>query len=136
MAVAGFDRYEADCIVGEINNGGDMVESTVRVVRPTAPFRAVHASRGKWTRAEPIAALYEQGRISHVGTFAALEDEMVNFGPNGLVGDASPDRVDALVWALTELFPAMTRKVKKAEPKPRSLPEMPPDRSGTGWMSV
>jgi phage terminase large subunit-like protein len=61
---------------------------------------------------------------------------MVNFGPNGMVGDASPDRVDALVWALTELFPAMTRKVKKAEPKPRSIPEMPPDRSGTGWMSV
>lgn len=136
MAVACFDRYEGDCIVGEINNGGDMVETTVRAVRPTVPFREVTATRGKWTRAEPIAALYEQGRISHVGTFASLEDEMVNFGPNGMVGDASPDRVDALVWALTELFPAMTRKVKKAEPKPRSIPELPPDRSGTGWMSV
>lgn len=109
-AVACFDRYEGDCIVGEINNGGDMVASTVKAVRPTVPFKEVHASRGKWTRAEPIAALYEQGRISHVGTFAALEDEMVNFGPNGLVGSSSPDRVDALVWALTELFPAMTKK--------------------------
>lgn len=109
-AVACFDRYDGDCIVGEINNGGDMVASTVRAVRPTVPFKEVHASRGKWTRAEPIAALYEQGRISHVGTFAALEDEMVNFGPNGLVGASSPDRVDALVWALTELFPAMTKK--------------------------
>lgn len=112
-AIACFDRYEGDCIVGEINNGGDMVASTVRVVRPTVPFKEVTASRGKWVRAEPIAALYEQGRISHVGTFAALEDEMVNFGPNGMVGEASPDRVDALVWALTELFPAMVKKVSK-----------------------
>jgi phage terminase large subunit-like protein len=109
-AVACFDRHDADCIVGETNNGGEMVEATVRAVRPTAPFKEVSASKGKWTRAEPIAALYEQGRISHVGTFAELEDEMVNFGPNGLVGAASPDRVDALVWALTELFPAMTKK--------------------------
>lgn len=109
-AVACFDRYEADCIVGETNQGGDMVASTVRAVRPTVPFREVHASRGKWTRAEPIAALYEQGRISHVGTFADLEDEMVNFGPNGMAGGQSPDRVDALVWALTELFPAMTKR--------------------------
>lgn len=111
MAVACYDRFEGDCIVGEVNNGGDMVASTVRAVRPTVPFKEVHASRGKWTRAEPIAALYEQGRISHVGTFAPLEDEMVNFGPNGMVGGVSPDRVDALVWALTELFPAMTKKI-------------------------
>lgn len=129
-AVACFDRYEGDCIVGEVNNGGDMVASTIRVVRPTAPFRAVHASRGKWTRAEPIAALYEQGRISHVGTFAALEDEMVNFGPNGMVGDASPDRVDALVWALTELFPALTKKVEKPKPKVSTSVNTSP----LGWM--
>lgn len=118
-AIACFDRYEGDCIVGEINNGGDMVESTIRAVRTTVPFKEVTASRGKWVRAEPIAALYEQGRISHVGTFAELEDEMVNFGPNGMVGDASPDRVDALVWALTELFPAMVRKVVKVVDKPK-----------------
>lgn len=118
-AIACFDKFEGDCIVGEINNGGDMVAATVRVVRPTIPFREVTATRGKWVRAEPIAALYEQGRVSHVGTFAALEDEMVNFGPNGMVGEASPDRVDALVWALTELFPAMVRKVtKKVEAPP------------------
>lgn len=110
MAVACFDRFEGDCIVGETNNGGEMVEATIRAVRATVPFREVIASRGKWTRAEPIAALYEQGRISHVGTFAALEDEMVNFGPNGMASALSPDRVDALVWALTELFPAMTKK--------------------------
>lgn len=134
MAVASFDRYGGDCIVAEINNGGEMVEATIRAVRPTIPFRAVHASRGKWTRAEPVAALYEQGRISHVGSFAALEDEMVNFGPNGLAGEFSPDRVDALVWALTELFPIMTRKVPRQEPRLRSIPNVEIDRSGAGWM--
>jgi phage terminase large subunit-like protein len=118
-AIACFDRYESDCIVGEINNGGDMVESTIRAVRTTVPFKEVTASRGKWVRAEPIAALYEQGRISHVGTFASLEDEMVNFGPNGMVGGASPDRVDALVWALTELFPSIVKKVVKAVQTPK-----------------
>lgn len=137
MAVACFDRYQADCIVGEINNGGEMVEATVRAVRPTVPFREVHASKGKWTRAEPVAALYEQGRVSHVGTFASLEDEMVNFGPNGMAGDASPDRVDALVWALTQLFPLITRTIK---PQAGAIPKLPtfssgiPTERGTGWM--
>lgn len=134
MAVACFDRYQGDCIVGEVNNGGDMVQATVRAVRPTVPFKEVHASKGKWTRAEPIAALYEQGRVSHVGTFAALEDEMVNFGPNGMVGDASPDRVDALVWALTELFPVMTKKVAPKKPTVRT-PIIAHDDSGHGWMA-
>lgn len=135
MAVACFDRHDGDCIVGEVNNGGDMVESTVRAVRPTVPFKEVHASKGKWTRAEPIAALYEQGRISHVGTFASLEDEMVNFGPNGMVGDASPDRVDALVWALTELFPAMTKKSSPKKPAARTPVIGFDDHNGNGWMA-
>lgn len=130
-AIACFDRYHGDRIVGEVNNGGDMVESTMKVVRPGVPFKSVHASKGKWTRAEPIAALYEQGRISHVGTFADLEDEMVNFGPNGMVGEASPDRVDALVWALTELFPSI---VRKAEPKAVAVEHEQYDRTGQGWM--
>lgn len=140
MAVACFDRYEANCIVAEINNGGEMVEGTVKAVRKNVPFKAVHASRGKWTRAEPIAALYEQGRISHVGTFAPLEDEMVNFGPNGMVGEASPDRVDALVWALTELFPAILRTPKQKPAETAAVPKLPrfaggivADR-GTGWL--
>lgn len=109
-AIACFDRYDGDCIVGETNNGGEMVKAVVVSVRATVPFKEVTASRGKWVRAEPIAALYEQGRISHVGTFPELEDEMVMFGPNGMAGDVSPDRVDALVWALSELFPKLTRK--------------------------
>jgi phage terminase large subunit-like protein len=136
MAVACFDRYSADCIVGEVNNGGEMVEATVRAVRPTAPFKSVHASKGKWARAEPIAALYEQGRISHVGTFAALEDEMVNFSANGLVGGLSPDHVDALVWALTELFPSITKSPKKDRPKLSGMPTSASgeDHTNTGWM--
>jgi phage terminase large subunit-like protein len=91
-AVALFDRYEADCIVAEVNNGGDMVEATIRSVRNVVPIRQVRASRGKWTRAEPVAALYEQGRVSHVGSFPELEDEMVLFGPNGLADGVSPER--------------------------------------------
>lgn len=131
MAVACFDRHDADCIVGEVNNGGDMVAATVKAVRPTVPFREVRASRGKWTRAEPVAALYEQGRISHVGTFAALEDEMVNFSANGLVGDRSPDRVDALVWALTQLFPMIT---KAAKTPMESIEEEMAYQGPHGWM--
>lgn len=134
MAVACFDRYQADCIVGEINNGGEMVEATVRAVRPTARFKAVHATRGKWTRAEPIAALYEQGRISHVGSFAPLEDEMVNFSANGMVGDRSPDRVDALVWALTELFPSITKAIKPLPKLMSGLPTAQGDHTSNGWM--
>lgn len=135
MAVACFDRYQGNCIVGEVNNGGEMVEATVRAVRPSVPFRAVHASKGKWTRAEPVAALYEQGRVSHVGTFAALEDEMVNFGPNGMVGEISPDRVDALVWALSELFPVITKVIVEKKALPRTQIAGPIDRSGHGWMA-
>ena len=135
MAVACFDRYQGNCIVGEINNGGDMVAAVVRAVRPTVPFKEVHASKGKWTRAEPVAALYTQGRISHVGTFAALEDEMVNFGPNGMVGEMTPDRVDALVWALTELFPQITKKIVEKKPLVRTQLPTLDDRNGHGWMA-
>lgn len=100
-AVIAFDEFQADRVVGEANNGGDMVESTVRTVRASIPFRKVHASRGKRVRAEPIAALYEQGRVHHVGSLAALEDQLCNWTAEGV--DWSPDRLDALVWALTEL---------------------------------
>ena len=100
-AVAQYDTLRADMIVAEVNNGGDLVEANLRAIRATAPYTAVHASRGKVTRAEPVAALYEQGRVHHVGTFPDLEVQMTTWSP---VDDrTSPDRVDALVWALTEL---------------------------------
>jgi phage terminase large subunit-like protein len=99
-----YRRLEADRIVVEVNQGGDMVETVIRQVDPSVPVRAVRAMRGKYLRAEPVAALYEQGRVSHVGTLPELEDEMADFGPDGLSGGGSPDRVDALVWALTDLM--------------------------------
>lgn len=104
-AVALFHRLEADCIVAEVNQGGDMVTAVIRTVDPLVPVKAVRATRGKWLRAEPVAALYSQGRVKHAGRFAELEDEMCDFGPDGLSGGRSPDRVDALVWAITDLMP-------------------------------
>jgi phage terminase large subunit-like protein len=103
-AIEAYHRHSADRIVAEVNQGGDMVENTIRMIDPNVPYSAVHASRGKFTRAEPIAALYEQGRVHHVGNFPQLEDQMTSFVPDidrGKTG--SPDRLDALVWALTEL---------------------------------
>lgn len=100
-AVEAYRTREADRIVAEVNNGGDMVEATIRTVDPMISFKAVRASRGKQTRAEPIAALYEQGRIHHVGAFGALEDQLCSALPDG--GTGPDDRLDALVWAFTEL---------------------------------
>ncbi len=102
-AIAAFHRFEAGRIVVEVNQGGDMVEAVIAQVDARVPVKPVRAMRGKWLRAEPVAALYEQGRVSHVGAFPELEDEMSDFGADGLSGAHSPDRVDALVWALTEL---------------------------------
>lgn len=109
---------DADRIIGEVNNGGDMVEATLRAQDRTAPYKAVRATRGKAVRAEPVAALYEMGKIFHVGTFPELEDQMcaltVDF--DAKVAGWSPDRVDALVWAVTELFPNLSAR-KRSETK-------------------
>lgn len=98
-----YDFEKADRVVGEQNFGGALVEHTIRNVDRNVSYRAVHASRGKVVRAEPIAALYEQGRVKHVGQFPELEEQMTLFASTGYIGDGSPDRVDALVWAITEL---------------------------------
>jgi predicted phage terminase large subunit-like protein len=105
-AIAAYRAHGADRIVAEVNNGGEMVEATLRMVDPGVPFTAVRASRGKAARAEPVAALYEQGRVHHVGALPRLEDQMCGFGRDFDRARAgySPDRVDALVWALTELM--------------------------------
>ncbi|WP_244486733.1 terminase family protein [Aurantimonas sp. Leaf443] len=102
-AVALYREFQADRIVAEVNQGGDMVEAVIRARAADVPVRAVRATRGKWLRAEPVAALYEQGRVRHVGPFPELEEEMADFGPDGLSGGRSPDRLDALVWAVTAL---------------------------------
>lgn len=105
-AIALFHALEADALIAEINQGGDMVESVLRAVEPSLPIIKVRATRGKHMRAEPVAALYAQGRVKHAGYFAALEDEMCLFGADGLPDGRSPDRLDALVWALTALTEA------------------------------
>lgn len=105
-AVSAYHRFEADRIIGEVNNGGEMVEHVVRTVDADVSYRAVRASRGKTARAEPIAALYEQGRVHHVGHAPELEDQMCIFTADydRAAAGYSPDRVDALVWALSELM--------------------------------
>ena len=103
IAVSLLLNRAGDRIVGERNNGGDLVESNLRAVNPNIPYRSVWASRGKAVRAEPVAALYEQGRVHHAGSLGKLEDEMCAFVP-GTPAKPSPNRMDALVWAITELF--------------------------------
>lgn len=103
-AVERYHAWDADRVVGERNYGGDMVRFTVATADKDVAFKEVVASKGKAVRAEPISALYEQGRVHHVGDFQDLEDQMVNFTPSGYIGEKSPDRADALVWALTELM--------------------------------
>ncbi len=109
-AVSAYRAHRADRVVAEVNNGGDMVQAMLRMIEPNVPFRAVRASRAKVTRAEPVAALYEQGRVHHLGAFPQLEDQMCAFTADtqtsreGGPRSYSPDRVDALVWALTDLL--------------------------------
>lgn len=102
--VAAYHEFGADRIVAERNFGGAMVESLIRTVDRRVSYKEVTASRGKAVRAEPVAALYEQGRVSHVGAMPELEDQMALMGPDGFVGEGSPDRLDAAVWALTDLM--------------------------------
>jgi phage terminase large subunit-like protein len=115
-AIGLYHRLGADCIVAETNQGGDMVGAVLAQVDASVPVRPVRAVRGKWLRAEPVAALYAQGKVRHAERFAALEDEMCDFGPDGLANRRSPDRVDALVWAVTELM-----LKPRGEPRVRDL---------------
>jgi phage terminase large subunit-like protein len=115
-AIALWRRLSADALVVEVNQGGDMVRAVISDADASVPVVAVRAKKGKWLRAEPVAALYEQGRVRHAGTFPALEDEMCDFGLDGLSGGKSPDRLDAMVWAVTALtFGA------RGEPRVRGL---------------
>ena len=100
-AIMLYNQYECDKIIAEVNNGGQLVEHTLRTQSENVPYKSVHASRGKRTRAEPIASLYEQGKVHHVGNLERLENQLCNWEANS--GDPSPDRLDALVWALSEL---------------------------------
>lgn len=103
-AVQAYREFRADRIVAERNFGGAMVEHVIRTVDRRVSYKEVTASRGKVARAEPVAALYEQGRVSHVGGLPELEDQLCLIGPEGFAGEGSPDRADAMVWGLTELM--------------------------------
>lgn len=134
ISVSAYDRHDADVIVGEENFGGAMVQHTVQVARKEAggravPYRSVKASRGKVVRAEPMSALYEQGKVRHVGYFPELEDELAAFSTAGYTGEKSPNRADAWIWVLTELFPGLVRREDKKQGRA-------PRRSGVegGWM--
>lgn len=103
-ALTAYHDNEADRIVAEVNQGGDLVEAVIRQIEANVPITKVRATRGKWLRAEPVAALYAEGKVAHVGQHAELEDEMLAFGNDGRAAGKSPDRLDAMVWALTELM--------------------------------
>lgn len=117
-AVEAVRRHKAHRLVAEVNQGGDLVESVVRQVDPLVSYKSVHAKTGKVARAEPVAALYEQGRVAHLRGLALLEDQMCRMGRDGYAGRGSPDRVDALVWAMTELVDGAWSRL---EPRMRTL---------------
>ena len=125
-AIALYDLHDADAIVAEVNNGGEMVKQTIHSVRKGIRVIEVTATRGKHIRAEPIAALSSLGKISHVGSYPELENQMCLITPSGYEGEGSPDRLDAMVWGFTELFPRMTRRGK-----PRDAP--PPARANSRY---
>lgn len=131
VACSAYDRHAADAIVGETNFGGAMVKFVIQTVRPQTNFREVTASRGKVQRAEPFSALYEQGKVRHVGYLPDLEEEMGAFSTAGYTGAKSPNRADAVFWALADLFPAI---VKGARKKVKTVTEVMAEGGGA-WVS-
>lgn len=119
VATDAYERFKANLVVGEANYGGDMVRHVIQTARLRTPYKSVVATRNKAVRAEPIAALYETGKIRHVGYYQELEDELAAFTVNGFVGDHSPNRADAAVWAFTELFAGIVKEPEKPAPAPR-----------------
>lgn len=117
VAVSAYERHKADAVVGEQNFGGAMVKYVIQTSRPGTPYKAVTASRGKVVRAEPISLLYEEGKVRHVGNFTDLEDELISFSTYGYTGPKSPNRADAAIWAITELFPASGYKQASEDEK-------------------
>jgi len=130
IAVQAYDRHKADAIVAEANYGGAMVEHVIQTARPRTPYKKVTASRGKVVRAEPIAALAEQGKIRHAGYFNDLEDELCSFSTRGYLGPRSPNRADAYVWAFTYLFDKIVAEPIKA------VKTFNYHNSAHGWMGI
>ena len=132
VAASAWERHAADCIVAEVNFGGAMVKQTIHVANSRIPYRKVTASRGKVQRAEPFSALYETGKIRHVGRYDKLEDELTAFSTVGYLGDQSPNRADAWIWVLAELFSGIVKPKPVTRPKKTAVRDYQP--GGCGWM--
>jgi hypothetical protein len=132
IATNAFDRHAADCIVGEVNYGGAMVKHVIQTARPQTPYREARATRGKHVRIEPLSALYEQGKIKHIGYFPELEEELCAFSTIGYTGASSPNRADAWAWVMAELFPGVIRP-RKAKPE-ETAPIIKRRPTATSWM--
>jgi phage terminase large subunit-like protein len=132
LAATTFERHSADLVIAEKNYGGEMVRFVLQAASPDMPVKIVTASRGKVVRAEPIAALTEQGKIRFAGSFPKLEDELCSFTPGGYMGAHSPNRADALVWAMSELFPGIARPEERYSICPRLIESA---ASTPGWRS-
>lgn len=131
VATNAFERHAADRIVAEVNFGGAMVGAVIRAARPRTPFRPVTASRGKVVRAEPISGLVEQGKIRMAGVFRELEDELSAFTTYGYMGENSPNRADAMIWGMSDLFPELTKPEEKPKPAPAVMIR---PRGPNAWM--
>jgi Phage terminase large subunit/Terminase RNaseH-like domain len=130
VATSAYERHGADRIVAEDNFGGAMVKHVIQSCRPNTPYRSVKASRGKVVRAEPISSLCETGKIRMAGNFVNLEDELCGFTTTGYMGEKSPNRADAMVWGMSELFPQMIKETET----PQQIIQPPIDRSPNAWM--
>jgi phage terminase large subunit-like protein len=126
-AVAMYDKWDADAVVIERNQGGDMCKHTLQTIRKSLPVIEVTATRGKHVRAEPISAMYNTGMISHVGTFTEMEDQLCKFTSSGYEGEDSPDRAEAMIWCMTELFEEIT--ADRSAPEPQFV-----QQAEGGWM--
>ena len=131
VAAQAFDRHQADRIVAEVNFGGAMVRNVIHTARPRTPFRAVTASRGKIVRAEPVSALCETGKVRMGGNFPALEEELYGFTTNGFMGEHSPNRADAMMWGISDLFPEL---LKHKEEAPQVILPQVVRPAKTAWM--
>jgi len=130
VVAAAFDRHAADTVVAEVNFGGAMVKHVIQTARPRTPYKEVRASRGKAVRAEPISSLVEDGKVRMVGYLRELEDELSGFTTGGYIGEGSPNRGDAFVWAMSELFPGIVRE-RKTEGQPKQY-----EGTTSGWMGA
>lgn len=135
IATDAFDRHGADRVVGEVNFGGAMVGFVIRQARPHTPYRAITASRGKTVRAEPVSALMEEGKVRIVGHMRELEDELMGFTTHGYVGERSPNRADAAIWAVSDLFPHLLKAQDEAAKKEPKAPLSRGRRGSGAWMN-